>query len=268
MNRLRRITREIKTLSERTAEFIIVNEDNIVAIEVIVSQLSSFLEKFGNELNNYFRLVNEPMADEISEISETQLTAELNLAELSTKLKLFKECSKPSSSSSNHSGNQPSSCRLPKIDLPEFSGDILSFHQFWDQFRSNIHNKNIPDVDKLLYLKAAVKGEAKRVIDGLESTNKNYQIAIDILRERYGKEAHLIDAHYKALSKLTVANSNVISCRRTYDEIERHLRVLGSLGEDTNHNHLRHLIFGKFPEDLIYELKLKLKGETVDEIRS
>lgn len=68
-----------------------------------------------------------------------------------------------------------------------------------------------------------------------------------------------------------MANSDVTSCRRTYDEIERHLRVLGSLGENTNQTkpkYLRHLIFSKFPEDLIYELKLKLGSETVDEIRS
>ncbi|XP_048003109.1 uncharacterized protein LOC125239537 [Leguminivora glycinivorella] len=56
-------------------------------------------------------------------------------------------------------------------------------------------------------------------------------------------------------------------CRKTLDELERHLRVLQSLGEDTNKNNLRFLFMEKFPEDVIYELKLKLKTESTEEIR-
>lgn len=77
-------------------------------------------------------------------------------------------------------------CRLP--NLLEFDREILNWHQFWDQFQSNIYVRNIPDVDKLLYLKSSVKGDARKVIDGLDSTSKNYKIAIQSLMERYGKQ--------------------------------------------------------------------------------
>ncbi|XP_045770451.1 uncharacterized protein LOC123870978 [Maniola jurtina] len=265
LTRLKLLATQIETLSNQALSLGSLNNDLIYNAEVIKTKLQNLSTRLNDDLNNYFRMVNVPEVDEISEISEIQLKAEESLAELIVKLKIFQN--KTEISSTNRTADTITSCRLPKLNLPEFEGDILSWHQFWDQFQSNIDKRNITEVDKLLYLKSSLKGEARKAIEGLDTTNKNYSIAIKTLKERYGKDSHLVDAHYSALSKVATTDSTITSCRGALNEIEKHLRVLESLGENVNHNHLRHLIFSKFPEDLIYELKLKTKDDSISEIR-
>lgn len=56
-------------------------------------------------------------------------------------------------------------------------------------------------------------------------------------------------------------------CRQALDEVQQHLRVLNSLGQDINHNHLRFMIIDKIPQKIIYEMKLRNKGGNIDEMR-
>nr|XP_034833040.1 uncharacterized protein LOC117989737 [Maniola hyperantus] len=225
------------------------------------------LQRLSSELTNYFRLSNDPAPDDISEISTVQLEAEDILCELKVKIKeKIKVIERENQV--NRDTNPNLNSRLPKLSLPEFDGDILQWSTFWDQFSSNIDKRNLTDVDKLLYLKASLKGEAKKIVEGLETTNKNYSIALVTLKNRYGKENHIIDAHYSALYRVKASTAmNVTEVRQTLNEIERHLRVLKSLGEDINHNHLRFLIMEKFPQEIIYEMKMKINTESIEEIR-
>ncbi|XP_052739788.1 uncharacterized protein LOC128198408 [Bicyclus anynana] len=156
------------------------------------------------------------------------------------------------------------------MELAKFIGNILKWYEFWDQFASNVDSRNISDVDKLLYLHSVLEGEAKQAIIGLDTTSKNYSVAVTTLKERYGKASAIIDAHYVALYRIKSApTNNIKDSRCVLNEIERHLRVLSSLGEDVNHNHLRVMIMEKFPEDLIYEVRMKMCGEddSIDSIR-
>ncbi|XP_049864868.1 uncharacterized protein LOC126366028 [Pectinophora gossypiella] len=228
--------------------------------EIATKKLENLHSRFSTELNNYFRLSIEPSADDISMFSAIQLNSEEILIELTIKLKDLREDRSERSNKATYS-------ELPKLNLPEFSGDVLQWQQFWDHFTSNIDSRHLPDVDKLLYLKASLSGDAKRAVEGLETTNRNYEIAVSILKERYGKEHYIIDAHYAALYKIKAADKTAEDCRRTLNEVERHLRVLNSLGENTNHNHLRFIIIEKFPEEIVYELKMLLKTDSIEDMR-
>lgn len=42
------------------------------------------------------------------------------------------------------------------------------------------------DVEKFAYLCGLLKGKAAEVIAGLERTNENYQVAIQLLQNRFG----------------------------------------------------------------------------------
>ena len=67
--------------------------------------------------------------------------------------------------------------RLPKLNLPKFSGNILDFQTFWDNFKVYVHeNDEIPVVSKFTYFTSLLKGDAKRVISGLAMTVANYPI--------------------------------------------------------------------------------------------
>ncbi|XP_069360031.1 uncharacterized protein [Maniola hyperantus] len=253
----------IETLDDPTTQ----SPTVIQEAEIISSKLQTLLNRLSSELTNYFRLSNDPAPDDISEISTVQLEAEDILCELKVKIKeKIKVIERENQV--NRDTNPNLNSRLPKLSLPEFDGDILQWSTFWDQFSSNIDKRNLTDVDKLLYLKASLKGEAKKIVEGLETTNKNYSIALVTLKNRYGKENHIIDAHYSALYRVKASTAmNVTEVRQTLNEIERHLRVLKSLGEDINHNHLRFLIMEKFPQEIIYEMKMKINTESIEEIR-
>ena len=58
------------------------------------------------------------------------------------------------------------------------------------------NNPSLQTVDKLSYLKGLLKNEAKDVISGLESTGNNYEVAADLLKERYGRKELMINGHY------------------------------------------------------------------------
>ena len=78
-----------------------------------------------------------------------------------------------------------------KLDfqLPTFKGDVLAWPEFWDLFTVAVHdNKMYSPVEKLVHLKGHLDGEAARSIRGLTTTADNYETAVKILKERFGKE--------------------------------------------------------------------------------
>ncbi|XP_063618058.1 uncharacterized protein LOC134790933 [Cydia splendana] len=261
---LRFTTGHLESLSVKAREILSIipgspTDEFLLEMEIVVSKLESSLSRIKAEMNNYFRMANQPDADEISRISTIQLTAEEELCELQVRIRRARATSKEAA--------MPVSGKLPKLNLPEYHGDVLTWHQFWDQFVSLVDSRRLSDVDKFMYLNSAVKGEAKKLIEGLGTTNRNYTIAVNTLKERYGRVELVKDAHYSALSKIKPADSSTISCRNVLNEIETHLRVLSSLGEDDTHSYLRFVILEKFPEEIVYELKKRVQDDSVPEIR-
>ncbi|XP_049886869.1 uncharacterized protein LOC126381439 [Pectinophora gossypiella] len=144
--------------------------------------------------------------------------------------------------------------KLPKLELMKFNGDVLKWQEFWDKFESNIHNQPLNKADKLSYLFSSLEGKALDTLRGIDITNNGYDVAVNILKDRFGDKSLVVDAHYEALSRLPQSSND--SLRSTLDAIVKHIRILDSLGEDTKGNNLRSLICSKFPNSIIYELNL------------
>lgn len=71
--------------------------------------------------------------------------------------------------------NNDDHVRLPKIDLPTFSGAYEEWHPFFDIFNSLIHlNESLNDIQRFHYLKPSLKGDAAETIASLEISNINY----------------------------------------------------------------------------------------------
>ena len=104
--------------------------------------------------------------------------------------------------------------KLPKIELPKFSGDVTKFRLFWENFESSVHqNTGLSAIDKFNYLCALLEGTAARSIQGLALTEGNYSAAIDILKERFGKPQHMISGHIKDFMKIPSCTSdNLHNC--------------------------------------------------------
>ena len=146
--------------------------------------------------------------------------------------------------------------KLPKLELQKFNGDVLKWQEFWDSFDASIHrNPNLQPVDKFNYLKVELEGAASAVISGLELTNSNYEVAINLLQERYGRQDLMMDAHYSALMDLPVSLTVTAKLRETYDTIEKHLRSLKALGENVDQPHFVFLIKSKLPKAVVSRME-------------
>ena len=104
--------------------------------------------------------------------------------------------------------------KLPKLDPKKFDRNISKWIEFWDTFEATIHNnKGLHAVDKFNYLNSQRYGNVSKVISGLELTKDNYYVAIDLLKERYGKKQVMVNAHYAKLINLPVATFKSTSLR-------------------------------------------------------
>ena len=78
--------------------------------------------------------------------------------------------------------------RLPKLILPTFSGDPLSWQTFWDSFSAAVDSSpSLGAIQKFNYLRAQLQGDAARTIAGLPLTEANYSQSILLLKERFGQ---------------------------------------------------------------------------------
>ena len=69
-----------------------------------------------------------------------------------------------------------------------FDGDRLQFRSFMAQFRNWIdRRKGLTSLDKLIVLRKHLRGEAKTLIDSLQITEGNYEIAIGLLQQAFGQ---------------------------------------------------------------------------------
>ena len=73
-------------------------------------------------------------------------------------------------------------------------------------------------------------GNAARAIQGLPLTEGNYEAAVKILQERFGKKQQIISAYMKELLKLQTCPNDIASqIRYVYDKINVHVRGLEAL---------------------------------------
>ena len=94
---------------------------------------------------------------------------------------------------------------LPKLEFMKFNGTVLKWPEFYDAFQAAVDsNPNLSGVDKFNYLRSRLEGDAREVIGGMTLTNANYDKAKDILKERYGRQDVIVNAHYKSLVNLPV----------------------------------------------------------------
>ena len=153
---------------------------------------------------------------------------------------------------SNQSQNH-NACKLPKLELPTFSGNSLHWQGFWDSFESAIHNNpNLSGVQKFNYLKAQVLGDAAQVIEGFPLTNANYEQSLNLLKERFGNPSKIVNAHMNALVQLPSPSLDLPSLRSFFDNVEKNIRGLASVGvsHDSYGSLLVSILLGKLPEDL------------------
>lgn len=89
--------------------------------------------------------------------------------------------------------------KLPKIQLPIFSGKYEDWPTYQDLFMSLVHQTSLSDVQKLHYLKTSVTGEAELLLRNITITDDNYLQAWEKLKGRFGNKKMILNLTLKKL---------------------------------------------------------------------
>ena len=220
----------------------------------IISLLAD--EEIENELCCWREFLDE--IDQDLDAAHEYLNKKCNSEEQSSKGSIHKD------------SHQSSNLKLPRIELPKFSGDVLKFQNFWDQFEAAVHdNDDLPNVQKFTYLRSVLTGNALQTIEGFEVTGANYQPAVECLKHRYGRKRVVISSPVKSVVQMD-AKSVVTapSLRDLYDTLKNRTRALEALGEiPKNHGCILLPIFElKLPSAILEKWELELADTPDDEI--
>lgn len=132
--------------------------------------------------------------------------------------------------SSTASSSASVEAKLPKLDLPEYGGDPKEWTSFWEQYESVIDSKEMPDVTKFTYLRSVLKGEARAAIHGLSLSSANYKSAVELLKERFGREEKIIYMHIQELLNVQAPHQpDPTAMWGFYDFLQSHIRSLAAL---------------------------------------
>jgi nucleoid DNA-binding protein len=140
----------------------------------------------------------------------------------------------PSSYSTAHNNPASKAYRLPKIEMPKFTGELKDWLGWWSQFSRIDQDDQLHTSDKFQYLKQAVtKGtEAADIIAEFPLTEDNYPKALQALKDRYGREDLLVQVYVRELLGLVInnnSNKNQIPLAKLHIQLKTHLRALESL---------------------------------------
>ncbi|KRY06953.1 hypothetical protein T12_6579, partial [Trichinella patagoniensis] len=150
---------------------------------------------------------------------------------------------------SKKSSPNSTSAKLPTWSIPKFTGKVLDFPSFWEQFNAGIHdNAELADVTKFIYLRSLLEGEGLKAIDGYAVTQDNYPIARQALVSRFGNPKRVIEHHIQAIADLRPNGERTL--RELHDELVTHVRSLRALNRDTSGN--------QFASDIILTLCKRL----------
>lgn len=82
------------------------------------------------------------------------------------------------------SSNNGVKVKLPTLNLPVFNGNYSEWLMFSDSFISIIEkNESLSEIQKFQYLRGSLRNEPLRVIQSLETTDKNYKLAWKALKK-------------------------------------------------------------------------------------
>lgn len=127
--------------------------------------------------------------------------------------------------------------RLPPMEVPNFYGSYKQWLEFHDSFKSLVDsNLSLTNIQKFYYLKGALKGTAADVIHSLEVSSENYQVAWDLLKERFENKKLIALSHIDSICNVPgLTKESHSGLRKMLDELRKDLRALKTLGLGVEH---------------------------------
>lgn len=125
--------------------------------------------------------------------------------------------------------------RLPKIDLPSFSGDYIDWISYRDMFKSLVHqNNSLTKVQKYFYLKSSCTGTPLSMVNEYPAAETSYDLAWDALEKRFHNERKLVEQILKRFFSIPNTDGTFKSIKVLLDTTRICLSQLKTLGIDTS----------------------------------
>nr|XP_029721594.1 uncharacterized protein LOC109428807 [Aedes albopictus] len=156
------------------------------------------------------------------------------------------------SSANNNATSSPlSDLKLPRMNLPIFSGNYLEWQSFFDLFESLVHaNPSLKDSQKLYFLKTNLDGEAASLISHLKIEDANYRTALDKLKSRYDKPREIANKHIQRfLSQQAMTSPSASALRSLHDVSDEVIRALEAMNREDRDTWLLFILSEKVDPD-------------------
>ncbi|GFY13746.1 uncharacterized protein TNCV_4961161 [Trichonephila clavipes] len=91
--------------------------------------------------------------------------------------------SKGANESNVRTNNSAFSVNLPKLGIPNFSGDSSTYLEFIQIFPNAVDtNESLNNVNKFIYLNSFLSAEASKIVSGFALTEDNYKTCLNLLK--------------------------------------------------------------------------------------
>jgi hypothetical protein len=137
--------------------YLLVGETDLITGDSDICLLHQYEERMSDMKSELATILQQILALEDGDGALIEKQSELRKLILEKSLKIQQSIlgrsKAPACSSSDDTG-----VKLPKLDVPNFDGNIINWNNFWEQFGISVHgHHNLSNPQKLAYLKHALK---------------------------------------------------------------------------------------------------------------
>lgn len=166
--------------------------------------------------------------------------------------------------------NPSMNIKLPQIDLPHFNGTYENWLPFYEGFKALVlDNPSLNNIQRFYYLLSALKNDSIQVVQSLEISDHNFDIAWQLLKDRYENKRVIVQNHIKGIFELPVmSKENHGILRKIIDGFSKHQRALKSLGQPVNtwDTLLIYILSNKLDNHTRREWEASLKSDQLPDI--
>uniref|UniRef100_A0AC34RHN5 Uncharacterized protein n=1 Tax=Panagrolaimus sp. JU765 TaxID=591449 RepID=A0AC34RHN5_9BILA len=140
--------------------------------------------------------------------------------------------------------------------IPKFDGDGTKWSQWWNNFNVRVHQTTLSNTEKMQFLTQLLSGEPLKLASNFTISEESYNVVLEKLKSRYGKQSDIEQSLAKTLMKMKpVSEDSYMEIQTKVDEIESIYLQMKSLGLDTESKFFQNTVIEKFP----FKMQAKLR---------
>lgn len=157
-------------------------------------------------------------------------------------------------STNQNQGHREPQVKLSVIKLPIFDGKIEEWKRYYETFKALVHDHiELSNIRKYQYLTSSLTGNAAKLIESIDITNENYEVAWDLLKKRYDDPKSIKKKHIHCLFEMPkVERESASAIRELVDHTLKHFRVLKAMQVPTD----------AWNDLILYMIEVKLDNTT------